>query len=418
MNTLLLTVAIIGGTVHTGEGPPLHDATVLIEGDRVAAVGAGLALPEGARVIDARSSVITPGLIDAASRIGLVEVRLESQTVEGTLGPDADPVRAALRVEDAFDAASFVLPVARSGGLTSAAIIPRGGVISGQSAWIDLVEEDPVRRSPLALHVSVLAKGDQAGSRSRAFLRLRESLEDARLYRSNRGPYLSGKLRPVSLSAADLVAITLALERELPVVFEVDRASDIRTVLQIARSYRLRIILLGAAEGWKVADEIAAADVPVLVNPFENLPSSFDRLDARSDNALRLHQAGVPVAFTLRGSAHFAPRLRQAAGNAVRHGFPHAAAIAAITSVPARSFQMVNSGVLRPGAPANLVIWNGDPLELTSWPTHMLIRGRDVELRSRQDQLTERYFRRPSETAGTGASGTPEKAAPSGTPAP
>ncbi|NRA01183.1 MAG: amidohydrolase family protein [Myxococcales bacterium] len=413
MTGLLLTVAIVSATVYTGEGPPLREATVVIDGNRVTAVGTGLAPPKGARIIDARSGIVTPGLIDGASRVGLVGVRLESQSVEGTLGPDADPVRAALRVSDTFDAASFVLPVARSGGLTSAAIIPQGGILQGQSAWIDLIEDDPVRRSPLALHVSLGSHGSKAGSRSRAFLRLRQVLEDTRLVNSNRGLYLSGKLRPISVSAADLAVISLALERELPVVFEVDRAADIRTVLQIARTYRLRAILLGAAEGWKVADEIAAADVPALVNPFENLPSDFDRLDARADNGLLLHRAGISVGFTLRGAAHFAPRLRQAAGNAVRNGFPYDAAVAAITSVPARIFRMVDTGVLRPGALANLVIWNGDPLELTSWPTRMLIRGREIELRSRQDQLTERYLTLPLDAPGGPGRADPGPALPS-----
>ncbi len=400
MTWLLLTIAIVGATVYTGEGAPLRNATVVIDGNRITAVATGLAPPDGARVIDASSSVVTPGLIDGASRIGLVGIQLESRTVEGTLGPGADPVRASLRVSDTFDALSWVLPVARSGGLTSAAIIPTGGILQGQSAWIDLTEDDPVRRSPLALHVSLGSKGNRAGSRARAFLRLREALEDARLVSSNRGPYLSRNLRPVSLSAAELGVISLALDRELPVVFEVDRAADIRTVLQIVREYRLRAILLGAAEGWKLADEIAATGVPALVNPFENLPSDFDRLDARADNALHLHKAGIPVGFTLRGAAHFAPRLRQAAGNAVRNGFPYDAAIAAITSVPAQIFRVVDTGVLRPGALANLVIWNGDPLEVSSWPTRMLIRGHEVELRSRQDQLTERYLTPPLDKPG------------------
>ena len=142
------------------------------------------------------------------------------------------------------------------------------------------------------------------GSRARAFLRLREVLEDARLHRGNRGPYISRRLRQLSLSASDLGVLDRALGGELPVVFEVDRAADIRTVLGIIAEHKLRAVLLGVAEGWQLAERIARADVPVLVDPLQNLPGSFDTLQSRDDNALRLHRAGVRVAFTLRGESH------------------------------------------------------------------------------------------------------------------
>jgi len=391
MIRVLATVALVGATVYTGDGPPLEGATVLIEANRVVAVGQDVPLPEGTRVLNLEGAVVTPGLIDPSSRLGVADVLREATAVEGTAGPDHDPVRAALRVEDSFNPASFVTPIARLGGLTSAVIVPSGGLVSGQSIWVDLVEYEPVRRKSLALHVSV--KGDrQKGGRARAFLRLREIFEDARLFRSNRGPYISGKLRQLSLSAADLDVLGRALNQEIPVVVEVDRAADIRTVLEIAREHKLRVILLGAAEGWLVANEIVAARVPVLVDPFQNLPLSFDTLQSREDNALRLYRAGVRVAFTLRHEAHRAHRLRFAAGIAVASGFPYEAALAAITRVPAEIFGIVDAGTIKPGALANIVIWNGDPFEPTTWPTHVFIRGQPVDLRTRQDLLTERYL--------------------------
>jgi imidazolonepropionase-like amidohydrolase len=148
---------------------------------------------------------------------------------------------------------------------------------------------------------------------------------------------------------------------------------------------------LGVAEGWAVAEEIARAGVPVIVDPIRDLPATFSTLRARPDNAVRLHEAGVTVAFTLRGASRLAPRLRQVAGNAVARGFPYDAAIAAITSVPARIFGMVDAGSIREGALANVTVWNGDPLELTSWPVRMFVRGEAVHLRSREDLLIERY---------------------------
>lgn len=388
----IAAVAIVGATVWTGEGPALENATVLIEGNRISAVGPEVEIPEDATRIDGRGAVVTPGLIEPHSRLGVEELgRNAPSAVEAVVGEADDPVRAGLSVADSYDPSSSAIPVARTGGLTSAVVTPEGGVISGQSIWVDLIERESIRSRSAALQASVLADGVTEGSRSRAFLRLREALEDARLYRANRGPYIARRLRDLSVSAVDLDALERALERELRVVIEVDRASDILTVLRIVREHRLDAVLLGAREGWKVAEEIARAGVPVILNPLENLPEDYDSLYSRADNAALLHSAGVEVAFSLRGDPRMARRLRQAAGNAVANGFPYAAAIAAITRVPAEIFGIVDAGVLRPGTLANVAIFDGDPLEVTTLPTRLFIRGQELPLRSRQDQLTERY---------------------------
>lgn len=391
MKGLLAALVLAGATVFTGEGPPLENASIVIDGNRIAAVGVGVEVPEGALILDLHGATVTPGLIDAASRLGVDEISLEATAMEGTVDKDADPVRAALRVADTYNPAAIAIPVARNGGLTSAVIVPSGGLVSGQSIWVDLISEEPIRQRAAALHINLTAGGDKPGSRSRKFLRLREVLEDARLYRANRGPYITRKLREVSVSAADLEILEQALDQELRVVIEVDRAADILTALGIVREHHLDAALVGVAEGWAVADEIARAGVPVLIDPLQNLPSSFDTLRSRSDNAALLHAAGVEIGFTLRGASHQAHRLRFAAGNAVAEGLPHHVAVEAITRTPARIFGVVDGGSIRPGALANLVVWNGDPLEVSTWPTHLFIRGQQVELCSRQDLLTERY---------------------------
>lgn len=391
MKGVLAAIALTGASVFTGEGPLVENATILIDGNRVSAVGPQVQVPHGARVIDVSGSIVTPGLVDVVSRLGVEEVPLEPSSVEGTRGPEGRPIRAALRVADTYNPASFVIPVARAGGITSAEVAPVEGVVSGQSIWVDLVDEQPVRERALALHVDVGGIGDQPGQRSRAFLALREALEDARLYRANRGPYITRKLRELSISSLDLVALERALARELKVAIHVDRASDIRTVLSLVREHRLDAILVGAAEGWKLAPEIQKAGVPVLVDPFANLPSSFSALQSRDDNAALLHAAGVEVGLSVMGDARRAARLRWAAGNAVADGLPYEAALAAITSAPAEMFGIVDAGKIAPGALANLVVWTGDPLELSTWPQHVFIRGEEIDLRSRQDLLTERY---------------------------
>ena len=390
MIRLLAALALVGGTVYTGDGAPIPNATVLIEANRVQAVGADVAVPAGASVVDVTGSIVTPGLIDPLSRLGVQEVDQVPSSVEATLPESWDWIRASLRVADTYDPQALTLPVARANGITSAVIAPRGGLVQGLSVWADLTPENPLREEALALHVRMTARSER-GSRAQAFLRLREVLADAHLYRDNRGPFISRRLRELSVSAEDLEVISRALAGELPVVFWVDRAASIETVLEIAREHALRTILAGAAEGWMVAAEIAAADVPVLLDPMRNLPRSFDALHSRANNALILRRAGVRVAFTQLGESHLAGRLRQVAGNAVASGYPYDDAIAAITSVPAEVFGVIDAGTLRPGSLANVVVWNGDPLELTSWPTRIWIRGNEVDLTTRQDLLTERY---------------------------
>jgi imidazolonepropionase-like amidohydrolase len=392
VKALLLATALVHGTVMTGDGPPQQDATVLFTESGIVAVGQDVPIPAAATVIDVTGSVVTPGLIDAASRLGVVDVSLETTAVEGTAGSakETDPIRAALRTADTFNPASITVPVARQGGLTGAVVIPTGGTIAGQSSFVDLLGPDPFRRRTAALHVSI-AGGKPAGARSRAFMLLREVFADTRLMRANRGPYVKRALRELSPSAAELDVLLRVLDRKLKVVFYVNRATDIETALELARDYRLDMVLAGAAEGWKLADRLAESEIPVLVDPLANLPGGFDSLEVRADNAYRLHAAGVSVSFTALREAHRAHRLRWLAGNAQVQGFTHDEALAAITRNPARAFGLRDVGVLRRGAAANVVVWNGDPLALDTWPTDMFIGGARVPLRSRQDQLTERY---------------------------
>lgn len=398
MKSLVAALALVGATVYTGEGPPLRDATVLVDGGRIASVGPRVKLPAGVPVVDAKGKVVTPGLIAVSTRVGVLDVELEPGSVEATLPEPADPVRAALRASDTYDPRALTVPIARAGGISSALVVPEGGQIAGQAAWVDLVDREWLRRASAALVVTIGGNASAAagtpvpGTRAASFLRLREALEDARLYRANRGPYLTNRLRALSVSAADLAVLERALAGELPLLVEVEAASDIRVVLEIAREHDLRVVLVGAPEAWLVAGELARAKVPVVIDPNADLPSSFSALRSRPDAAAILQKAGVRLILADLSGAHFAHRLRQAAGNAVAEGLPYEAALAAITSTPAQVFGMPDTGAVRPGAVANLVLWNGDPLEVTSWAERMWVRGSEVSLETRQDLLTRRYL--------------------------
>lgn len=398
-------LAIVGATVHTmGEAGVLEDATVIVRGQRIEAVGHDLDLPAGASVLDVRGKVLTPGFFDSSSRIGLVEVGAVGGTRDSSTQDDR--VTAAFRVGDAVNPASSVIPVVRVEGLTRALVLPSPGtsVIAGQGALIHLGGEpgdglDAILvREPAAMYAAFGERGAglSGGARGAALLLLREALDDARDFAANRQAYDRGARRGYALSRLDLEALAPVVSGDLPLVVAADRASDVLSLLRLGREYPdLDLVISGAAEGWLVADELAAAGVPVLLNALANLPASFETLGATLANAARLHRAGVTLAF-MSGSAHGAANLRQDAGNAVAHGLPWEAALAALTTAPAEIWGIADSyGRIAPGYDADLVVWDGDPLELTSYPEHVFIRGEEMPKESRQLLLRDRYLELP-----------------------
>ncbi len=379
-----------GATVYLGTGEPITDATVVVAQGKIVAAGKNVAVPAGAQTVNARGQIITPGLVDPLTSIGLIEVDLEESTRDDRqAGPD--PIRAGFRAADGYNPASVVIGVTRAEGLTSAGVIPRGGLFSGQSAWADLdgaTASEALAAPVLALHVHVGDRPD--GGHATALLRVREAFDDARAFQRNRAAWERNQSRRYAPSRLDLEALAGALDGKLPVVFHVDRAADILSSLAVAREHKLRPVIAGGAEAWKVAKELAASRVPVIVYPLEQV-STFDSIGAREDNAARLFAAGVPLAIST-GETHNARKLRQVAGNAVRSGLPHDAAIAAITSAPAEALGMgARYGTLTPGKTANLVVWSGDPLEISTRVVELVIRGRKVSLWSRQTALFEKY---------------------------
>jgi imidazolonepropionase-like amidohydrolase len=395
------TVAIVGATVHTlGPAGTLAGATVVIAEGRIAAVGAGVEVPAGARVIDAGGRVVTPGLFDSVSQIGIVEVSQEEESRDSEV--DDPRVTAAYDVADAVNPRSALVAVNRVEGLTRALVAPRPGAapIAGRAAVIDLGggagpggAGDSLVKSPAALLVTLgeVGAGKAGGSRAAALLRLREALEDARDFARNREAWERAARRPYALSRLDLAALAPVVEGELPVAAVVHRASDIEAVLRLAADYRLRLVVVGGAEAWQVGPALARAGVPVVVNPLDNLPDRFERLGATLENAARLHAAGVTVAFTS-GESHNGRNLRQAAGNAVAYGLPWETALRAMTANPARIWGIDAAyGTLEPGKDADLVVWDGDPLEVTTTAERVFIRGAEVPMASRQTLLRDRY---------------------------
>jgi imidazolonepropionase-like amidohydrolase len=389
------TVAITGGRVLTGTGTTLDSATIVVRDGRIAAVGAGVAVPAGATVFDARGKVVTPGLINSYTTIGVVEIEAVNETSDAASSNDR--ITAAFDVVYGLNPVSTLIPIERDGGVTSAVVAPaaRASIIGGKGALIHLSgsrADSMIDRAPVAMFgvLDESAAERTGGARGTAVLRLRELLEDVRDYAANPAAYENRDRRDLSLSRLDLEAMVPVVQGKLPLVLVVERAPDILNALALAREFKLRLVIAGAAEGWMVGDAIAAARVPVIMNPLTDIPG-YDNLAATLENAARLRKAGVVIAFAT-FDAHNARNLRFLAGNAVANGLPYDAAIEAITSAPARIWGAdADIGTVAVGREANLVIWSGDPLELMTRAERVFIHGQDMPPDNRQRELLARY---------------------------
>lgn len=396
-------IAVTGGTVHTlGDEGTLENATVLIEDGQITRVARDVDVPRGATVIDAEGMVVTPGLFAAHTQLGLVEVDAVSATVDGR--QRGAHFGAAFEVADAFNPASTLVGVTREEGVTRAAIVPSpaggwdggepGGVLSGQAAVVHLGDGDDylvLRKAAMVAHLGAYGGELAGGSRAAALLTLATALEDAIDYAANRDAYDAGARRAYSLSRADLEALQTVLSGETPVYLSVDRASDIRVAIDMADRFGLKLVIVGGAEAWRVADRLAASNTAVIVSPLSNLPGSFDTLSSTLENARVLQESGVRIVLS-DGDSHNARNLTQLAGNAVANGLPWIEGLRAITATPADVLGLGDKfGRIAPGMVADVVVWDGDPLELASYPQKVIIDGVVVGGDSRQDRLRDRY---------------------------
>ncbi len=390
-------VAIVGATVHVAPGTVIEGATVLIRNGRIAAVGKAVAVPAKARRVDAAGRVVTAGFIDAATRIGLVEIESEATTREGQFAPARDDdVHAAYRVTEGYNASSVAIPVARVEGVTSVLAVPVGGLIAGAAAWMSLAEPQAasqVVRAPATMIASVrMGADEEAGSNhGAAFARLRELFDDVAQYQRNRAAFNRNQSRPMAAGRLDLEALVPVLRRQVPLMVYAHRRSDIAAAIGLSTELGLRLVVAGAAEAWMLADELARANVAVILDPSANLPSSFERIYARSDTAKILADAGVEVIISTLGEASNVRTLRQMAGLAARDGMTFAQALAAVTETPAAVLGVPGRGTLTVGSPADVVVWSGDPFELATRAEHVFIDGVPQSLVSRQTLLFERY---------------------------
>lgn len=393
------TIALTGAKVYPVSQPPVDNATVVIVNGKITAVGANVAIPAGAERIDARGTWITPGLIDPVTVLGVVEVGAVPQSNDASAKGEKS-VAAGFRVWEALNPASMLWAPARNEGVTTVGIVPTGGLISGQAAVVDLVDgtrNQMLRRKPAAIHARLQSGATpDTSSRGEVLLRLRELLQDAKTYAAKRQAYESARTRTFATTRPNLDALVPLVRGELPLMLSVDRTADIDAALDLAREFTLKLVLVGAEEGWKVAERIAAAHVPVIVGALNNIPGNFATLASRQENAALLRRAGAQVALSTGGESFNVRNLKQHAGNAVAYGLSWDDALRAVTWTPAEILGVGASiGTLQAGRDANLVVWDGDPFEFGTQVVHVLVHGREITQPSRQDLLMERYKSAP-----------------------
>ncbi len=380
-------IMIRGATVHTmTKDGILENTDVFISGGEIQRIGKNLPVPQDdVYVFNAEGKPLTPGFFAGITSIGITEVSAVEESSDSSLA--LKEMRPEFDVVPAFNPNSSVIPVTRIEGFsfTLLGAGAKGSIFGGQGQLVALDGgyESFVGKPVLFINVGRDASGLSGGSRAAQWMLLNQAMAEA-----DSPPTYNEKTLLTRAGRGTLSAYA----SDGKVVFNVDRASDILETLRFAKRFGLDLVISGGTEAWMVARQLASAKVPVLLNPLVNLPGNFDKLGARLDNAAILQAAGVTVVINGAGS-HNARKQRQMAGNAVSHGLPHEAGLAALTSNPAQVFGVSDQqGRIQKNNVANVVLWSGDPLEVTSAAEIVVINGKLIPMESRQTKLRDRYL--------------------------
>lgn len=396
-------VAITNARILTmGPSGNIDNGTVVVRDGKIAAVGKAVTVPSDARVIDGKGKILAPGMVAAITPLAINDTIGSGYAGRASTNP---------MLSAAFDVSYDVVPTspqigeARIEGVTRAVVAPNAPygngvtrIFGGQVAVIHLGEAaDLTVKRGAAMFLDTGEQGESAagGGQGALQVRLRQALADARAYAKDRAGFDMARMQEQSLSRADLEALIPVVEGRQPLLVEVNRAPDIHHILTLAREQKIKLILSGAAEAWMVADEIAAANVPVVIDAEENQAFTFDSLNATYENARILHDAGVLIAFkpSVARIVFLIRTPRFIAGRTARFGLSPHDALAAITINPARIFGFADQfGSIEKGKDADLVLWSGDPLETTTVARMVMIRGVEQSLAARNRQLRDRYL--------------------------
>ncbi len=376
------SLAIINATLHTAtEQGVLENASIVMDNGKITAINPQQVQAD--KVIDANGQIVTPGFIASINQLGLVEV----SAVAGSRDAGEEKAGIDFDVSLAYNAHSSLIPYARKGGVTRDVITPHGGdsIFSGLASVVDLsgdLQGDIQKQAALVVYLGERSKGSRAFTLQTLINKLEEHQTKAA-----KKPKKDDDSTP---STEDKVMVKV-LSGDMPLVVGVSRAADIIELLKVKEQFGINLVLNGAQDAVVVKEQIAKAQVPVIMSAMDSLPSSFDSLHASLDNAAALEKAGVKVILTVGGDAsHNIYQLRFDAGNAVSYGMSQQGALEAVTSNVASVFN-INAGSIEVGKAADVVMWSNVPFELSSHVSKMIINGEEISTQSRQDKLRERY---------------------------
>jgi imidazolonepropionase-like amidohydrolase len=406
-----IPVVLRGGKLLTVSHGVIENGILVIENGRIHAVGGpATAIPRGAKVIDVTGMTVYPGLIDAETQLGLTEVQADRMTND-TLEP-SDEIMPHMHVSDAFHAETALIPVARINGITNAVVAPAiGDTLPGQDALIQLAgrsAEEMLLVRDLALPLNFT--GTQRRNESFATAKfpqtrmgmasqLRQAFIDAQDYEAKLAGYDKKKSAEADKAGAPpkrdlkLEALLPYLHGQKPMVLAAEEANDLETVLDMAKEFHLKVILNHLTHASEVLDKIAASGFPVIVGPIYEEPKDWERYDAVYRLPAEMARRGIKIAFATY-DAHNARNLPYAAGYAVAFGLPAEEALKAVTLNTAQMFGVEKDlGSLDVGKMANVVVANGDPLDVKTDVKHVFIAGEEIPLVSRQTELRDQYWK-------------------------
>ena len=404
-------IAIRNATIYPVTAPPIANGTIVFAAGKITAVGTNAAIPAGATVIDGAGLSVYPGLIDSGSQVGLTEISSVAGTNDTTELGDINPnARAAVAVNPH----SNVIPVTRVNGITTSVIEPEGGIISGQSALIQLAGWTPaemVLKSPVAMHIRFprVRSGpfndqpqeeEAAKEADKAYTKqidkLRDVFRDAQAY----AKAAAARAQNASVPRADrdllLEALVPVVEGREPVIMHANLVRDIRAAIRFADDFKLKMILADAQDVARVIPDLKSRNIPVILGPIlEEPPREDDAYDLVFTNAKALYDNGIR--FSIQSSdAHNARNLPYHAAMCAAFGLPKDVALKAITIFPAEIFGVADRiGSLEPGKIANVIVTDGDPLEIATHVRRLFIGGEEISLETNQTLLYEKFLKRP-----------------------
>ena len=388
------SILIQNVTIFDGKNNQPFVGNVLIDDNKISKVSTSSL--RGDLVINGTGKILTPGIISTDTEIGIVEIGALSVTRDDS----SNLYQIGFSIYDAFNPNSVLIPWNRSNGITSTLTLPQNtnSPIGGLGSFFVLDSKLEISGSK---DVVMIGRVGGSGSESRAetfaiiedLLEFASSIDSSDMKSYKEIAELIGDspiAETMELHPRDLKALYKLVNDGLPLIIKANRASDILKLIKLKETYDLNLIIMGAQEAGLVASKIAENRIPLIINPINNIPESFDELGANIELAGKLEDLGITLMFN-------APRdhnyhlIRQGAGVAVANGMSYAGALKAITLSPVEVFNLGNRGEIASGKIADLIIWDADPLEPSSMPEKVFINGKDIDLTSRMSRLTERY---------------------------